>query len=247
MRLVVNDQFIDVKGLNGWNWKESPKIAPPITDGYRRDENDACAVMWHTSSGRLTTKVRPGSVESTHENRLALYQSRTKREVSWHATVGTDGDIIQQADFELWMCWHAGWTNSWTVGFELAQLDSGPLLAKDEMPEAQIQAAATLTDETVKAMGISKRILVDPSTGKPWLGPVRQLLSKRAAKADGTPLNGLGQTWDGVLAHCHVAHKDSKGGRGPGDPGPLLFEELIRRGYARHPVFKDGIIGGTPI
>ena len=241
--LVVNGQKIQSKTLKGWNYLDDPRVAVPITDGHRRDADEAVAFMWHTSSGRLATKIRPGSVPSTHENRLALYQSRTEREVSWHFTVGTDGDVIQQADPELWMAWHAGWANSWTAGGELAQLDS----LGSEMPEVQIQAAATLTDEITKAMGISRRVLVDPATAEPWLGPVRQLLSKRAVKADGTPLNGMGQTWDGVIAHAHVAHKDAKGGRGPGDPGPLIFKELIARGYARHPVFKDGTIGGTPL
>lgn len=243
MKVIIDNKEIDAPHINGWNWRSDPKIAPHCTDGHRRDADDACAVMWHTSSGKLCRTLHPDSIPSTHEVRLAKYQSNTDREVSWHFTCGTDGDTVQQADPELWLAWHAGWANSWTVGGELAQIDD-----KGTLTKPQIVSAADLTDILCDSMGIPKRVLVDPGTGLPWLGPVRQLISKRAVDRHGKSFNGMQQTWDGVIAHSHVAHRDAKSGaRGPGDPGPLLFEELIRRGYARHPVFSDGTIGGTPL
>lgn len=240
MQVIINKRQTDAPHLRGDNWLSDPKRCPPITDGHKRDVDEATAVVWHTSKGNLVTSPAPSAIPSTQAERLALYQSRTQREVSWHGTVDTDGDVLQQADLELWTCWHAGWCNGWTVGFELVQREDAPRV----LTVPQITAAADLTELVCENMGIRKAVLVSPDTAEPWLKPVKQLLSRRATDKDGKPLHGGGQTWDGVLGHCNVVPSHV---RGPGDPGPLLFVELIRRGFDRYMVFRDGTISGTPL
>jgi hypothetical protein len=159
---------------------------------------------------------------------LALYQSRTAREVSWHLTVDTDGDVLQQADPARWQCWHAGGANAWSLGAELVQRD-----ATGTLTAPQIRAAADVTDATCAALGIPRRVLVGLD-GTPWVRQVKDLQSTRAG--------GRGLTWAGVIGHVHLTTD-----RGAGDPGPLIFAELIARGYARHVVSAEGRIAREPL
>lgn len=240
--LVIDGKRVPVPGVRVVTWLDDPKRAPAITDGGRRAADECIAVVWHTSKGTICTAAAPTGAPSTLAEQLALYQSRTSREVSWHVTVDLDGDVLQQADLERWTAWHAGSVNGWTWGGELVQPASGQLTVP------QIRAAADLTDAACAAQGIPRRVLVTGG-GLPFTGPVLDLVSPRAKHYQtGASLGGRGKTWAGVLGHCHVAHRDAgdgkgtRGGRGPGDPGPLIFAELIARGYARHLVDADGRI-----
>jgi len=57
-----------------------------------------------------------------------------------------------------------------------------------------------------------------------------------------TKAGGRGLTWAGVIGHVHLTTD-----RGAGDPGPLIFAELIARGYARHVVDGEGRIAREPL
>lgn len=225
-------------------WLDDPKRAPTVADGAPRDADDVLAFCWHTSKGRLASTARPDAIPSTMAETLARYFARTARKVSVHVWVDTDGTVIQQADLGTRTTWHAGWINGWTVGAELVQREDAP----NVLTEPQIRAAADVTDATCAALGIPRRVLVGPD-GAPWVKPVRDLMSPRAVhRTTGASLGGRGRTWAGVIGHCHVAHPDVKsGGRGPGDPGPLIFAELIARGYARHVVDDEGRIARDPL
>ena len=246
--LVINGARVAVPGTRVVTWLDDPRRAPPITDGSRRGVDECIAVVWHTSKGILCREALPDPVPSTLAETLALYQSRTEKEVSWHITVYTDADVLQQADLERWTAWHAGWTNGWTWGGEMVQRD-----ARGQLTRPQIVAAANVTDAACAAMEIPRRVLVG-ADGRPWTGPVLDLVSPRAIHyKTGKSLGGRGKTWAGVLMHAHVSHRsagDGKGkgtGRGPGDCGPLLMAELIARGYARHVVGPDGRIAKEPL
>ena len=246
--LIINGRRVPVPGAEIVTWRDDPTRAPPITDGHRRDPDEAIAFMWHTAKAILCRQAVPNAIPSTMAETLARYQSNTKREVSWHVTADTDATVLQQADLELWTAWHAGWANGWTVGGELVQRDG-----RGQLTRPQILVAADVTDAVCAAMGFPRRVLVGPD-GKPWLGPVLDLVSPRAKHYEtGANLGGRGRTGAGVIAHSHVAHRDAgdgkgtRNGRGPGDAGPLLFEELLARGYDAHVVLPGGRISSTPM
>lgn len=238
--LVIDGRRIPVPGVAVCTWLDDPRRAPAITDGGPRQADDVIALVWHTSKGRLATRAKRESIPSTHAETLALYQSRTAREVSWHITVDTDGDVLQQADAARWTAWHAGSANGWTIGAELVQREDAP----DVLTSVQIDAAVAVTIAACDALSVPRRVLVTGG-GHPHLGPVLDLISPRAKHAKtGRPLGGRGRAWGGVLGHCHLAHRDASGGRGPGDPGPLIFEALAAVGFERWQVGIDGSILG---
>ena len=239
MDIIVNGRAFAAPHIEGDTWLSNPRRAPHVTDGNARDADEAVAFLWHTTSGRLVTELQVEGIPSTDAEKQARYQTRTPRKVSWHYTDDTDGTVLQQADPELWTCWHAGWANSWTVGAELVQRADAPRV----LTAPQIKAAADLTEIVCDAMGIRRAVLVDEN-GAPWLKPVRQLLSQRATDKAGRSLRGLGQSWSGVIGHCHVAPSHH---RGPGDPGPLVFVELLRRGFEGCVVSADGTIADAAV
>jgi hypothetical protein len=225
--LIVDGVRVPVPGVRVTTWVDDPKRAPPITDGRALPAKPR-AFVWHTSKGILCRTLAPAAIPSTMAETLALYQSRTDREVSWHLTVDTDGDVLQQADPARWMCWHAGGANAWSLGAELVQRD-----ATGTLTAPQIRAAADVTDAACAALAIPRRVLVGPD-GAPWIRQVKDLQSSKAG--------GRALTWAGVIGHVHLTTD-----RGPGDPGPLIFAELISRGYARHVVDADGRIAREPL
>lgn len=225
--LIVDGVRVEVPGVCVTTWLDDPRRAPPITDGRTAPARPR-AFVWHTSKGILCRTPADDAIPSTMAETLALYQSRTEREVSWHLTVDTDADVIQQADPARWMCWHAGGANGWSLGAEMVQRDGTGTLT---VP--QVRAAADVTDAVCAALAIPRRVLVGPD-GAPWIHLVRDLQSVRAG--------GRGVVWSGVIGHVHLTTD-----RGPGDPGPLIFAELISRGYARHVVDADGRIAREPL
>jgi hypothetical protein len=225
--LIVNGVRVPVPGVRVTTWVDDPKRAPPITDG-RSITAPPRAFVWHTSKGIHCRALAPDAIPSTMAETLALYQIRTTREVSWHLTVDTDADVLQQADPARWQCWHAGGANSWSLGAELVQRD-----ATGTLTAPQIRAAADVTDAVCAALAIPRRVLVGPD-GAPWVRQVRDLQSTRAG--------GRGLTWAGVIGHVHLTTD-----RGPGDPGPIIFAELIARGCARHVVDGEGRIAREPL
>jgi hypothetical protein len=225
--LIVNGVRVPAPGVRVTTWVDDPKRAPTITDG-RSITAPPRAFVWHTSKGILCRALAPDAIPSTHAETLALYQSRTAREVSWHITVDTDADVLQQADPARWQCWHAGGANAWSLGAELVQRD-----ATGTLTAPQIRAAADVTDAVCAALAIPRRVLVGPD-GAPWVRQVKDLQSAKAG--------GRGLTWAGVLGHVHLTTD-----RGAGDPGPLIFAELVARGYARHVVDGEGRIAREPL
>ena len=121
--LIIDGVRVPVPGVRVTTWVDDPKRAPPITDG-RAITKRPIAFVWHTSKGILCRTAAPDAIPSTRAEDLALYQSRATREVSWHLTGDTDGDVIQQADPARWQCWHAGGANAWSLGAELVQRDA---------------------------------------------------------------------------------------------------------------------------
>jgi len=211
--LVIDGRRVEVPGVNVVTWLDDPARAPKITDGSRRDASRVLAFCLHTSKGRRA-QVKPGSRPSSRAELLARYQARTERDVSWHLTVDTDGDVLQQEDLATWMAWHVEEANGWTIGAELIQHEDDPSLW-----EAQIAAAVAVVAATCGALSIPRRVLVGPD-GAPWTKPVPELLMRK--------YGGPGGRWAGVLGHCQLVPADV---RGPGDPGDGIFRALLAAGF----------------
>lgn len=211
--LIVAGRRVTVHHVDVVTWQDDPRTAPPITDGRARPPGSALAIVMHTSRGRRA-KVRDGARPSDKGERLARYQARTKRAVSWHLTGDTDGGVFQQADLDTWTAWHVEEANGWTVGYELVQHDDDPTLYR-----VQIDAAVAVVSAACDALKIPRRLWVGPD-GEPWLKPLPELLMKK--------YGGPGGRWAGVLGHCQLVPDDV---RGPGDPGDAIFRALLEAGF----------------
>lgn len=209
--LIVGGVRVPVAGVSVVTWQDDPKRAPKVTDGRARTAAPT-AIVLHTSRGARGT-VRPGSRPSTIEDKLALYQARTTRQVSWHITTASDGDVLQQADARDWTCWHAGHANGWTVGIEMAQhADTGDLW------QVQVDATVAVVEALCGALAIPKRVPVT-AAGDPFSGVVKTWQSVAAG--------GKAERWGGVIGHRNVTAD-----RGPGDPGDGVFSALLAAGFA---------------
>lgn len=209
--LIIGGSRVPVPGVSVVTWIDDPKRAPKITDGKVRRVAPS-AVCLHTSRG-VRGNVQPGARPSSRAETLALYQSRTERQVSWHLTIDTDGDVLQQEDLSTWMAWHASHANGWTVGIELVQHpDSGDLW------QAQIDAAVSVVAAICDTLSIPKRIPVD-ATGSPVRGVVKAWQEASEGGRQGS--------WSGVIGHRHLTIN-----RGVGDPGDWIFLALLARGFA---------------
>ena len=215
---MVDGRRIPVPGVDIVTWLDRPDVAPPITDGRERAAGNVVALVMHTSRGRRAS-VREGARPSERGERLARYQSRTARKVSWHLTGDTDGDVFQQADLATWTAWHVEEANGWTVGYELVQHRDDPTLYR-----AQLDAAVAVCGAVCDALRIPRRLFVDAG-GRPWLQPVPSLLMAK--------YGGPGGRWSGVLGHCQLVPDEV---RGPGDPGDAIFRALLDAGFEGVPV-----------
>ena len=213
--LVIGGARVPVPGVELVTWLDDPKRAPRVTDGHSR-AHPPTAIVLHTTRGTLGG-LREGSRASTQAENLALYQSRTTRDVSWHLTIDTDGTVLQQADLRDWVCWQAGHVNDFSIGIELVQhSDSYDLWT------AQLVALVAVVEAACAALSIPRRVpvLVD---GAPRLTAV---VPWRSA-----PAGGKSVRWPGVIGHVHVASPTGPGARGPGDPGPHPFRALLAAGF----------------
>lgn len=176
-----------------------------VTDGARRWQNPI-AVVLHTIHGRRGA-LRPGAGPPGVAERLARYQARTARKVSWHFTVGLDGAVLQSADPGPWSCWHAGHANAWSVGIEMCQEPKGDLY------EATIAATVQLCEALAAAYAIPRRVPGPRVPVRRWQ-PVKE--------------GGGEKRWPGFLGHRNLTRE-----KGLGDPGDQVFDALVAAGFER--------------
>lgn len=213
MSIIVDGQRIETPGLETVCWLDDPKV-PRATDGRSRHAIGARAITLHTVHGKRGP-LAPGVKASTRAQAYAVYQAHTSREVSWHFTVDTDGTIVQSADPALWVCWHAGSVNAWTVGIELVQETDGTLY------EGQMAALVALCDLLCARLNIPRRVPVGLD-GRPVAGVIARL-------------TGTSGPWPGIFGH-----RNQTTNRGPGDPGDHPFAALLAAGYEGVPVDAHG-------
>lgn len=216
--MIVNGVRVPCPGVREIvTWLDDPRRAPRVTDGRTRT-HPPVAVVLHTTRGREGALVDGPAPASTQAETLALYQSRTAREVSWHLTVDTDGTVLQQADLVSWSCWHAGHANGWTIGVELVQRADGAVYV------SQLDTAVSLVQAICDVTAIPRRVPVDRKGA-----PLR--VSVAAWRSPGASRPGLGERWPGVIGHRNLTDD-----RGPGDPGDAVFRALLAAGFEAHVV-----------
>lgn len=210
MSLVLGGKRIEVPGTRVTSWLDEPKRVPQVRDGRVR-ASVPTAIVLHTSRG-VPGIIRPGARASGVAEALARYQATTERDVSWHLTVDSDGEVLQSCDAQSWLAWHASSANGWTIGIELAQHpDSGDLWS------AQVDALAAVCDVLCRELRIPRCLPVDIA-GKPVEGPVRAWQERSEG--------GRGERFVGLVGHRNLTRN-----RGPGDPGSAIFDALLSRGY----------------
>lgn len=210
--LIIGGSRVPVPGVNVVTWIDDPKRAPKIADGKVRRVAPS-AVCLHTSRG-VRGNVQPGARPSSRAETLALYQSRTARQVSWHLTIDTDGDVLQQADLVTWMCWHVEEANGHTVGIEMVQHPGS-----GDLWQVQLDACVQVVTAICNTLSIPKRVPCD-AAGAPWSKPVPAWVMRK--------YHGPGEKWAGVLGHRHLVPDTV---RGPGDPGDSIFRALLKAGF----------------
>lgn len=210
MSLIVGGQRIEVPDVRVVSWLDEPKRVPKATDGRVR-ATIPTAIVLHTSRG-VPGKIQQGARASGVAEALARYQAQSSRDVSWHLTIDTDGEVLQSCDVSSWLAWHASSANGWTIGIELAQhADSGDLWS------AQVDALVAVCDVLCRMLRIPRCVPVE-ANGRPVASPVRAWQERSEG--------GRGEHFVGLVGHRNLTRN-----RGPGDPGDAIFDALLSRGY----------------
>jgi hypothetical protein len=162
---------------HGWLIGEGVTIIPSHSSWIGGELEPGGAVC-HVSD------TNPGTALNMARRRARRFgDDPNDRLASWHASVETDGALVQQVSF-LRRAWHAGsstakqipglgWANAHTVGFELVGFEKGPF------SDAQVFAYARLLRAFVKAYRVQREFAmvthasIDPKRrsdpGKRWM------------------------------------------------------------------------------
>lgn len=204
MTIIIAGELVST-AFESVSWIDNPREVPKATDGRARAKDAAKAIVLHTVHGKRGA-LKTGGKPSKRAESYARYQAATARDVSWHFTIDTDGTVVQSADPALWLCWHAGAVNGWTIGIELVQDADGTLY------DATLASVVALCELLCASLAIPRRLPVNAS-GKSAQGVIAALTGARGP-------------WGGVFGHRNQTHN-----RGPGDPGDQPFEALLRAGF----------------
>lgn len=122
--------FIPVDGrtLSPACWWQPPQ------DGCRRRKRSPRAVVWHWTAGE-----RPAE---------GVCSTLRARKLSIHYVIDASGRIVQCADPETTVAYHAGTANEWTIGVEIVSRGVQPAL--EVRPRAPV--AVVVHGRTVKAL-----------------------------------------------------------------------------------------------
>lgn len=208
MSIILNSQKLEIPGIKTLSWLDgNPKIKY-VTDKDKR-EKIIRAIVIHTHEGKLNRAYKPGlGPNTTMDERLAMYQTSTDRYVSWDYTIDLNGDVTCQNDPFIDYTWHGNNTNKYTLGIELIQEADGSLYSE------QLDKAVLFLDFLTNKLGIQRQIPWDKTKNQPCLVQIPRIQ------------NGNGQDVVGVYGHVNITSQ-----RGPGDPGPHIFNKLKQAGY----------------
>jgi hypothetical protein len=197
--IVIDGRRVKVAHARVVTWLDDARV-PELGENRSRRRERVRAIVLHTTWGRLGA-LHAGSGTPAGRGYVAANARATDK--SWDFTVDRDATVFQQSDPARWFTWHAGAANPFSVGIEMVQALTG------ELYEVQVRAAVELIEVLARELGIAR--VVPWRNGQPEL---RVLASVRAGRLSG--LRGL------------FAHANFTDDRGPGDPGPVVAEVMVR-------------------
>ena len=217
MSIILNDKKLEIPGMKTLSWLDGDPKIKYVTDKGVRKRRTRLIVM-HTHEGVKGSLLEGVGPNTTIDERLALYQVTTDRYVSWDGTIDMNGDLTWQNDPCKNFTWQAGQDtiNNVGLGIELVQkitTENGS--ARGDLWKGQIEKAVLLIDFLTAKLGIQRQIPWDKARNRPVLTQIPRL-----QKSDG------GADMVGIIGHVMITTT-----RGPGDPGPYIFEALRDAGY----------------
>lgn len=214
MTIVIGKQPEQIPGIDTVSWVDGNSKVKYVTDKNKR-ERKVRGVVMHTHEGVLGTLLDGLGPNTTMDERLASYQTSTDRYVSWDYTLDKNGDLTCQNDPLEDYTWHGNGTNPVTVGVEMIQNTPSGDLYRD-----QILKMVTVLDYLTARLGIQRQIPWNKKDNKPVLKQLSRL--------------ALGTDFVGVYGHVNVTSN-----KGPGDPGPWIFNALRDAGYELYDINSE--------
>lgn len=212
MGLAINNQNVEVPGLNIVSYLQNPKLR--LSSGDRRTRNTKWvrSIIIHTTMGIDPTIVIPGfGPDLKADERIVEYYNSDPEHNGCHICIDADASIGCYADLLLDTTYHATSINEVSVGIEIKQT------VKGEIWQAQIDAVVVLVDAITNFLGIQRQVHYPYTKYR----PVPRLVSG-------------GKDAIGVFGH-----RDQTTRRGPGDPGDPVFDALRESGYLAFDYVKD--------
>lgn len=216
MSITINNKKYDVPNLNTLSWNDENSKIKYVTDKDDRKRRIRLIIL-HTHEGIRGDLLDGFGPNTTMDERLASYQTSTDRYVSWDGTIDQNGDVIWQNDPKKHYTWQAGnpQINQISLGLELIQkLVKENGVERGHLWKGQLEKTVLLLDFLTAKLGIQRQIPWDKSKNKPCLIQIPRF------QKDG------GANVVGIAGHVNLTTN-----RGPGDPGPYIFEALKDAGY----------------
>lgn len=208
MTIIINKNSYNIPSLSTTSWKDGVSWVKEATDKsprVRPIKNIVC----HTHEGIVSKLIQGVGPNTSIDQRLAMYQVNSTRDVGWDYTVDLNGDVTVQNDPVLNYTWQAGEFNPISCGIEMIQENqNGTRILYSE----QIAKTVLLIDFLTASLGIQRQIPWDKKNNKPILVPLKRLQELK--------------NFYGVIAHCQVTSD-----RGKGDCGEQIFWALKDAGY----------------
>ena len=217
MSIILNEKKLEIPGLASVSWQDGDSKVKFVTDKSVRRRRVRLIVM-HTHEGVKGNLLEGSGPNTTIDERLAMYQVTTKRYVSWDGTIDMNGDVTWQNDPCKYFTWQAGHDNinNVSLGIELIQkISTENSIKRGDLWKGEIEKAVLLIDFLTAKLGIQRQIPWDKARNRPVLTQIPRL-----QKTDG------GTDMVGIIGHVMLTTD-----RGPGDPGPYIFEALRDAGY----------------
>lgn len=186
------------------SYQEDPRFR--VKDRSARPTRWIRGIVFHTTQGRFPQPTLAGFGTGGSALANIKYWNRDPKYASAHLLVDRDGVVYQTADLIAEQTIHAEAVNGFTIGIEICQGGNGSIYSGQY--DVSVALADWLTGQDEIAV---QRQIPAPYTGH----PVKRLV------AGGRDVVGV------------YGHRDQTAGRGRGDPGDVLMEELVGHGYER--------------
>lgn len=160
--MILGGKKYLVPGVEVVNWQDDPAVAPRITDFSPRKARISRCIIHVFDPHR--TELLPGAGPPEPGVWAAKYQIHELRDVSWDATMGTDGRLLWQSDPIVRFTWHAMAENPTSLAIMLAQRHGALYEAQVRNTVAALNALAALLEFPKQVPAHSMSGIVVPCT-----------------------------------------------------------------------------------